>query len=185
MPGHNTEKLPPPAPSSAKDKDHQLSRKPKKGFNGGSVSEDVGSTTKKPVITKEVSIVTLVAATTGEPPSIDTSSDGVSPSAATTSATGATSGAAGPGATDAHVQSEDIAQAECVTEMTNPKDKECTRHFEQDALMEGTFHFLSLWNLQLPEQHGGGSRDGRADVTGSCLLAGEGKPRQVPEERFL
>ncbi|KAG2800496.1 hypothetical protein PC116_g16325 [Phytophthora cactorum] len=124
MPGHNTEKLPPPAPSSAKDKDHQLSRKPKKGFNGGSVSEDVGSTTKKPVITKEVSIVTLVAATTGEPPSIDTSSDGVSPSAATTSATGATSGAAGPGATDAHVQSEDIAQAECVTEMTNPKDKE-------------------------------------------------------------
>ncbi|KAF1786174.1 hypothetical protein GQ600_22227 [Phytophthora cactorum] len=68
-----------PAPSSAKDKDHQLSRKPKKGFNGGSVSEDVGSTTKKPVITKEVSIVTLVAATTGEPPSIDTSSDGVSP----------------------------------------------------------------------------------------------------------
>ncbi|KAG2932599.1 hypothetical protein PC117_g13107 [Phytophthora cactorum] len=153
MPGHNTEKLPPPAPSSAKDKDHQLSRK--------SVSEPTAKILLSP---RRAS--TAVAA-------------------ATTSATGATSGAAGPGATDAHVQSEDIAQAECVTEMTNPKDKECTRHFEQDALMEGTFHFLSLWNLQLPEQHGGGSRDGRADVTGSCLLAGEGKPRQVPEERFL
>ncbi|KAG2883734.1 hypothetical protein PC129_g17475 [Phytophthora cactorum] len=143
MPGHNTEKLPPPAPSSAKDKDHQLSRKPKKGFNGGSVSEDVGSTTKKPVITKEVSIVTLVAATTGEPPSIDTSSDGVSPSAATTSATGATSGAAGPGATDAHVQSEDIAQAECVTEMTNPKDKE-PLHVESLAKHRGHALFASI-----------------------------------------
>ncbi|KAG2932600.1 hypothetical protein PC117_g13107 [Phytophthora cactorum] len=165
MPGHNTEKLPPPAPSSAKDKDHQLSRK--------SVSEPTAKILLSP---RRAS--TAVAA-------------------ATTSATGATSGAAGPGATDAHVQSEDIAQAECVTEMTNPKDKEVMEAGDyirsvptrlaraKDALMEGTFHFLSLWNLQLPEQHGGGSRDGRADVTGSCLLAGEGKPRQVPEERFL
>ncbi|KAG2967726.1 hypothetical protein PC118_g18418 [Phytophthora cactorum] len=168
MPGHNTEKLPPPAPSSAKDKDHQLSRKPKKGFNGGSVSEDVGSTTKKPVITKEVSIVTLVAATTGEPPSIDTSSDGVSPSAATTSATGATSGAAGPGATDAHVQSEDIAQAECVTEMTNPKDKE-PLHVESLAKHRGHALFASITVRPAVSYH----------EQSLC------KPRQVPEERFL